>query len=163
MGCRSRKVRLSKRTLCLFSMPTQIVNQAVWFYCCFFLVTAELVENDDLISLEKFEPTSPETWPEKSKTFANLLNADHWVRQRQRALKTDLVLVPGINEFAKMNAITTREEIPSWTQGLSQEDINSMHRKRAYFTKSRQLQAIRRWVLKANTINLCASGLFVSF
>lgn len=27
-----------------------------------------------------------------------------------------------------MNAITSREEVPPWTQGLSQEDINSMHR-----------------------------------
>lgn len=38
------------------------------------------------------------------------------------------VTVPGVNEFAKINSIGTREEVPSWTQGLSQEDINSMHR-----------------------------------
>lgn len=37
--------------------------------------------------------------------------------------------VPGVNEFAKLNSIASRDEIPSWTQGLSQEDINSMHRK----------------------------------
>lgn len=36
--------------------------------------------------------------------------------------------VPGVNEYAKMNSITSRDEVPSWTQGLSQEDINSMHR-----------------------------------
>lgn len=38
-------------------------------------------------------------------------------------------LVPGVNEFAKLNSIASREEsVPIWTQGLSQEDINSMHR-----------------------------------
>ncbi|XP_031630066.1 protein lin-52 homolog isoform X2 [Contarinia nasturtii] len=35
--------------------------------------------------------------------------------------------VPGVNEYAKLNSITSRDEVPSWTQGLSQEDINSMH------------------------------------
>ncbi|XP_055314745.1 protein lin-52 homolog isoform X2 [Sitodiplosis mosellana] len=54
--------------------------------------------NDNLISMEKLDPGSPETWPEKS-----------------------------VNEFAKLNSISNREEVPSWTQGLSQEDINSMH------------------------------------
>ncbi|XP_055314744.1 protein lin-52 homolog isoform X1 [Sitodiplosis mosellana] len=56
--------------------------------------------NDNLISMEKLDPGSPETWPEK---------------------------IPGVNEFAKLNSISNREEVPSWTQGLSQEDINSMH------------------------------------
>lgn len=46
------------------------------------------------------------------------------------------VTVPGVNEFAKINAIGTREELPSWTQGLSQEDINSMHRKHFFHHKS---------------------------
>lgn len=39
------------------------------------------------------------------------------------------ISVPGVNEFAKLNSIASREEVPSWTHGLSQEDINSMHRK----------------------------------
>lgn len=38
------------------------------------------------------------------------------------------ITVPGVNDFAKLNSIANRDEVPSWTQGLSQEDINSMHR-----------------------------------
>lgn len=38
--------------------------------------------------------------------------------------------VPGISEFAALNSITDRDDgVPSWTRGLSQEDINAMHRK----------------------------------
>lgn len=81
--------------------------------------------------MEKFEPTSPETWPEKSETPIKLISTGPtWSDNDKGEFKTHLIVVPGINEFAKMNAITSREEIPSWTQGLSQEDINSMHRKR---------------------------------
>lgn len=48
--------------------------------------------------------------------------------------KKILILVPGVNEFAAMNSITPRDDgIPSWTKGLSQEDINSMHRKSQAF------------------------------
>lgn len=39
-------------------------------------------------------------------------------------------IVPGITEFAALNSITDRDDgVPSWTRGLSQEDINAMHRK----------------------------------
>lgn len=90
---------------------------------------AELNENVNLISMEKLDPGSPETWPEKSKSMSNTT----------QQLDNDIVdwnncycfvfTVPGVNEFAKLNSIANREEVPSWTQGLSQEDINSMHRK----------------------------------
>lgn len=62
----------------------------------------ELEDNVDLMSMEKLDRNSPEIWPEK---------------------------IPGVNEFAALNSIGKRdpERPPAWAQGLSQEDINSMH------------------------------------
>lgn len=73
--------------------------------------------------MEKLEPGSPETWPEKSKSNVN------YDSKNGTNCYFLTITVPGVNEFAKLNSIANREEVPSWTQGLSQEDINSMHRK----------------------------------
>lgn len=57
-------------------------------------------------------------------TFSRILNID------VVTLIFPSTSVPGISEFAALNSITDRDDgVPSWTRGLSQEDINAMHRK----------------------------------
>lgn len=87
------------------------------------IIYLELNENINLISMEKLEPGSPEHWPEKSKYVNSKFESVGLLSQTLSQIS-----VPGVNDFAKLNSIANRDEIPSWTQGLSQEDINSMHR-----------------------------------
>lgn len=42
----------------------------------FYFKISELNENINLISMEKLDPGSPETWPEKSNLFDNLRCGD---------------------------------------------------------------------------------------
>lgn len=87
----------------------------------------ELSENIDLISMEKLDRGSPEIWPEKSNYKMKCLET----KTTKLATPSCFILhtVPGVAEFSVLNSISNRDEtIPSWTRGLSQEDINTMHR-----------------------------------
>lgn len=98
------------------------------YSCC---LATELNDNVDLISLEKLDRGSPEIWPEKSTSFSSDFNSQKNTSKSKCLFYFYLCrLVPGVNEFAALNSINNNDEQPpAWTQGLSQEDINAMHRK----------------------------------
>lgn len=61
------KIWLMKCTLDPYATLMDIDGNTLKFdFCSFSCVCIEQPENIDLISMEKFEPASPEPWPEKS-------------------------------------------------------------------------------------------------
>lgn len=82
------------------------------------------------MSLEKMDHESPEMWPEKSECEHSIAVSVIYFLIWFVVIFFSLTQVPGITEFAALNSITDRDDgVPSWTRGLSQEDINAMHRK----------------------------------